>query len=119
MITSPYGWRDHPIYGYQRFHYGVDMAAAQGTPIYATRSGTVSTAAWDSECGYYVQIDHDQGYRSIYMHMTHFVVSYGEYVSQGELIGYCGSTGASTGPHLHFGISQYGSYVNPANYIPI
>ena len=119
VITSPYGWRDHPIYGYQRFHYGVDMAAAQGTPIYATRSGTVSTAAWDSECGYYVQIDHDQGYRSVYMHMTHFVVSYGEYVSQGELIGYCGSTGASTGPHLHFGISQYGAYVNPANYIPI
>ena len=118
-FTSPFGWRDHPIYGYQRFHYGVDLAAPEGTPIYATRSGTVSVASYDGECGYYVQIDHDEGYRSIYMHMTYFVVGYGQYVSQGEVIGYCGSTGAATGPHLHFGISQYGAYVNPAYYIPI
>ena len=118
-FTSPFGWREHPVYGYQRFHYGVDLAAPEGTPIYATRSGTVSVASYDGECGYYVQIDHDEGYRSIYMHMTHFIVGYGQYVSQGEVIGYCGSTGASTGPHLHFGISQYGGYVNPAYYIPI
>lgn len=118
-VTSPYGWREHPIYGGSAFHYGVDLAANEGTPIYASRSGVVSAATYNSSAGYFVQIDHDEGYRSIYMHMTYFVVSDGEYVSQGELIGYCGSTGDSTGPHLHFGISQYGSYVNPAYYIPI
>ena len=118
-VTSPYGWREHPIYGGSAFHYGVDLAANEGTPIYASRSGVVSAATYNSSAGYFVQIDHDQGYRTIYMHMTYFVVSDGEYVSQGELIGYCGSTGDSTGPHLHFGISQYGSYDNPAYYIPI
>ena len=118
-VTSPYGWREHPIYGGSAFHYGVDLAADEGTPIYASRSGVVSAATYNSSAGYFVQIDHDQGYRTIYMHMTYFVVSDGEYVSQGELIGYCGSTGDSTGPHLHFGISQYGSYDNPAYYIPI
>lgn len=119
MVTSSFGMRVHPIYGTQRFHYGVDLAANTGTPIYATRSGTVTTASYDGSSGYYVQIDHGDGYRSIYMHMTHYVVSAGQKVSQGQVIGYCGSTGASTGPHLHFGISLNGTYVNPANYIPI
>lgn len=118
-FTSPFGWREHPVYGGQRFHYGVDLAAPTGTPIYASRSGTVSVASYDGSSGYYVQINHGDGYRSIYMHMTHFVVYAGQTVSQGQLIGYCGSTGASTGPHLHFGISLNGTYVNPANYIPI
>ena len=97
----------------------MDLAAPTGTPIYASRSGTVSVASYDGSSGYYVQINHGDGYRSIYMHMTHFVVYAGQTVSQGQLIGYCGSTGASTGPHLHFGISLNGTYVNPANYIPI
>ena len=120
VFTSAFGWRIHPIYGDSRFHSGVDLAAPEGTPIYATRSGVVDTADYQAGgAGYYVQINHGDGYRSIYMHMTHYIVGYGEYVSQGELIGYCGSTGDSTGPHLHFGISQYGSYVNPAYYIPI
>ena len=117
-VTSPYGWREHPIYGGSAFHYGIDLAADEGTPIYAARSGIVSAATYNSSAGYFVQIDHDEGFRTIYMHMTYYVVGDGEYVSQGQLIGYCGSTGDSTGPHLHFGISQYGSYVNPANYIP-
>ena len=118
-FTSPYGWRTHPIYGTKKFHYGVDLAAPTGTPIYATRSGTVDTAAFHSSMGYYVQINHGDGYKSIYMHMTRYTVKAGQHVGQGEVIGYCGSTGASTGPHLHFGISKNGSYVNPANYIPI
>ena len=117
--TSPFGYRIHPIYGTRKFHYGVDLAAPTGTPIYATRGGTVDTAAYNGSAGYYVQINHGDGYRSIYMHMTHYVVSAGQQVSQGQVIGYCGSTGKSTGPHLHFGISYNGSYVNPANYIPI
>lgn len=118
-MTSAYGWRIHPIYGTRKFHYGVDLAAPTGTPIYATRSGTVTTASYNGSAGYYVQINHGDGFRSIYMHMTHYVVSAGQNVSQGQVIGYCGSTGGSTGPHLHFGISYNGSYVNPANYIPI
>ena len=97
----------------------MDLAAPTGTPIYASRSGTVTTASYGSSSGYYVQIDHGDGYRSIYMHMTHYDVYAGQYVRQGQVIGYCGSTGVSTGPHLHFGISLNGSYVNPANYIPI
>jgi len=118
-FTSPFGWRTHPIYGTKKFHYGVDLAAPTGTPIYATRSGTVDTAAYHSSMGYYVQINHGDGYKSIYMHMTRYTVKAGQHVGQGDVIGYCGSTGASTGPHLHFGISKNGSYVNPANYIPI
>lgn len=118
-VTSTYGYRTDPVYGGKRFHYGVDLAAPQGRPIYASRSGKVTTAAHDSSCGYYVQINHGDGYKSIYMHMTHYIVKKGQQVSRGEVIGYCGSTGKSTGPHLHFGISYNGSYVNPANYIPI
>ena len=118
-FTIPFGWRVHPIYGTQKFHYGVDLSAPTGTPIYATRSGVVDTASYNGSAGYYVQINHGDGFRSIYMHMTHYVVSSGQYVNQGQVIGYCGSTGASTGPHLHFGISYNGSYVNPANYIAI
>ena len=118
-FTSAFGYRTDPVYGGSAYHYGVDLAAPTGTPIYASRSGTVSIASYDGSCGYYVQINHGDGYRSIYMHMTHYVVSAGQYVSRGQVIGYCGSTGKSTGPHLHFGISYNGSYVNPANYIPI
>ena len=118
-MTSAFGYREDPVYGGKRFHYGVDLAAPKGRPIYATRAGTVSIASYDSECGYYVQINHGDGFKSIYMHMTNYVVSRGQKVSQGQVIGYCGSTGKSTGPHLHFGISKNGSYVNPANYIPI
>ena len=118
-FTSPFGERDAPVAGASTYHLGVDLAAPEGTPIYAARSGTVVTASYNSSSGYYVQIDHGDGYRSIYMHMTHFVVSGGQYVSRGQVIGYCGSTGVSSGSHLHFGISQNGVYVNPANYIPI
>ena len=118
-FTSPFGEREAPTAGASTYHYGVDLAAPTGTPIYASRSGTVTTASYGSSSGYYVQIDHGDGYRSIYMHMTHYDVYAGQYVRQGQVIGYCGSTGVSTGPHLHFGISLNGSYVNPANYIPI
>lgn len=118
-FTSAFGLRPAPTAGASTYHQGVDLAAPTGTPIYASRSGTVSAATYSYDCGYYVQINHGDGYRSIYMHMTHYVVSAGQHVSQGQVIGYCGSTGISTGPHLHFGISKNGIYVNPANYIPI
>ena len=117
-ITSPFGMRKHPVLGYNRMHNGIDMAGAQGTPIYATRSGTVTTASYQAGgAGYYVSINHGDGFASIYMHMTHYVVSAGQSVSAGQVIGYMGSTGMSTGSHLHFGISYAGSYVNPLAYI--
>lgn len=117
-LTSPFGMRKHPVLGYDRMHNGIDMACAQGTPIYATRAGTVTTASYQAGgAGYYVSINHLDGFSSIYMHMTNYVVSAGQSVSQGQLIGYVGSTGISTGPHLHFGISYAGSYVNPLAYI--
>ena len=117
-LTSPFGMRKHPVLGVNRMHNGIDMACAQGTPIYATRAGKVTTASYQAGgAGYYVSINHLDGFSSIYMHMTHFVVSAGQSVSQGQLIGYVGSTGISTGPHLHFGISYAGSYVNPLAYI--
>lgn len=118
-LASPFGMRLHPIDKVYKMHYGVDLSGATGTPIYATRSGTVTIASYNWSAGNYVNINHGDGYSSIYMHMTHYVVSYGQYVNQGQLIGYMGSTGASTGPHLHFGISYNGTYVNPANYMPL
>ena len=117
-LTSPFGMRVHPVLGYERMHNGIDLAAAQGTPIYATRAGKVTTCAYQAGgAGNYVSINHLDGFSSIYMHMTHYVVSPGQNVSQGQLIGYVGSTGISTGPHLHFGISYAGTYVNPLAYV--
>lgn len=119
-FSSPFGYRWHPISGIWKMHNGVDLAAPEGTPIYATRSGYVSWTGYEEGgAGYYVQLNHGDGYKSIYMHMTHYVVYTGQYVQAGQLIGYCGSTGGSTGPHLHFGISYNGTYVNPADYISI
>ena len=118
-FSSPFGYRIHPVYGDWRFHSGVDLSAPSGTPIYATRAGKVAIATYDSSAGYYVNINHMDGFTSRYMHMTHYVVSAGEYVAAGQVIGYVGSTGTSTGPHLHFGIYYNGTAVNPANYINI
>ena len=117
-LTSPFGMRLHPVLGYYRMHNGIDMACSQGTHIYATRAGKVTRTAYQAGgAGNYVSINHLDGFSSIYMHMTHYVVSAGQTVSQGQLIGYVGSTGISTGPHLHFGISYAGTYVNPLAYI--
>lgn len=117
MVTSGYGYRIHPIYGTRRMHHGIDLAAPKGRAIVAARSGLVSNASYASDAGYNVTINHMDGFASVYMHMTHYIVSAGQYVVAGQVIGYCGSTGASTGPHLHFGIYYNGSSVNPANYL--
>ena len=116
-ITDAYGWRINPISGQRSFHHGTDFAAGSGTAIYASRSGTVTDAGYDDVYGYSVTINHGDGYSSLYAHMTHFVVSIGDYVTQGQVIGYVGSTGWSTGPHLHFSIYYNGSSVNPMNYV--
>ncbi len=119
-FSSPYGERWHPVYGGWRMHHGVDLSAPTGTPIIASRSGVVNVASYEAGgAGNYVNIDHKDGFVTRYMHMTHYIVEVGQYVYAGQVIGYCGSTGASTGPHLHFGIYYNGSSVNPANYIDI
>lgn len=120
QFSSPFGWRTHPIYGDTRFHAGVDLSAPTGTPIVATRAGVVTVASFEAGgAGYYVNINHLDDYVTRYMHMTHYIVEPGQTVSAGQVIGYCGSTGASTGPHLHFGVYYKGSAVNPAQYINI
>ena len=116
-ITSPFGMRLHPVHKVWKMHKGVDLASSRNDKIVAVRSGVVSRATYDSAGGWYVVVNHGDGFSSVYMHMTHFVVSAGQTVSQGQLLGYVGNTGVSTGAHLHFGISYNGSYVNPANYI--
>lgn len=118
-VSCAYGWRIHPITGNRSFHTGVDLAAASGTSIYASKSGTVTTATYDSVWGYYVTINHGDGTSTLYGHMTRFTVSAGQSVSQGQVIGYVGSTGWSTGAHLHFNIYVNGSTVNPMSYVSV
>lgn len=118
-VSSPYGPRKPPKQGASSWHHGVDLAGYKGTPIYASRGGTVTSATYGSASGYYVSINHGDGYSSSYLHMTHYVVKAGQQVSQGQLIGYMGSTGVSTGPHLHFSIYYNGKSKNPADFIPI
>lgn len=116
-VTDPYGWRIHPIDGSESFHGGVDLAANEGTPIYAARSGYVTLAEYHWSFGNFVSISHGDGFSSMYAHMMYSVVSEGEYVQQGQLIGYMGETGETTGPHLHFVIYVNGETVNPMAYI--
>lgn len=116
-LTSPFGYRDAPTAGASTYHQGVDLAAPQNTPIYASRAGRVTTATYGSSAGYYVTINHLDGFSSVYMHMESYVVSVGQTVSAGQLIGYVGKSGVATGYHLHFGIAYNGAYVNPCNYV--
>lgn len=116
-ISSKFGWRIHPVYKDWRFHKGVDFGVGH-TPIYATRAGVVVIAQWNDSAGYYVTIDHGDGFRSVYMHMCKApYVKPGDFVGAGQVIGCVGTTGTSTGLHLHFGISYDGEYVNPLDYV--
>jgi len=118
-VTDAFGYRIHPIYGYYAMHKGVDLAANLGTPVYAIASGYVSISSYTSANGNYVSIAHSDGYGSIYCHLDSAVVKKDAYVKAGQLIGYVGSTGWATGPHLHFEIHKDGAAVNPMNYIKI
>lgn len=116
-VTSPFGMRLHPVYGYYRMHYGVDLNGYYGDEIRATRAGTVVEEGWDEYYGYYVVIDHGDGFQSEYFHMTRYFVEEGQVVEACELIGLVGSTGTSTGAHLHFGLIYQGEYVDPQDYV--
>ena len=117
-ITSPFGYRTAPTSGASTYHQGVDLDTGTGWSVVAARAGTAYTA-YGSAAGNYITIDHHDGFKSIYMHLNGFAVSNGTNVSAGQLIGYTGSTGVSTGDHLHFGISLNGVYVNPCSYVPL
>ena len=116
-VTSPYGNRVHPITGGQRFHAGIDIDGDTGDPIWAAQSGTVIYSGWMSGYGETIMIDHN-GYVTLYGHMSQRQISKGSAVSQGQQIGLMGSTGNSTGSHLHFEIRIDGSTVNPMAYLP-
>ena len=118
-ITSPFGNRVSPTSGASTYHQGVDLDTGTGDPVYATRAGVVTVAGWGNAAGNYVQINHQDGFSSIYMHLRDYCVSAGQIVSAGQLIGATGATGIATGDHLHFGISYNGVYVNPCNYVPL
>jgi murein DD-endopeptidase MepM/ murein hydrolase activator NlpD len=112
-ISSGYGRRRHPILGYTRMHAGVDFAARYGTPIYAVSDGTVQFAGRHGGHGNYVKLSHGSGFGTGYGHMSRIAVSSGERVRRGQVIGYVGSTGLSTGPHLHYEMYRNGATVNP------
>ena len=113
-ISSEFGGRAHPFDGYSSaYHPGIDIAANYGTPIYASAAGYVQRAGWYGGYGKYIKISHDYGYATAYGHLSSIEISSGDYVSKGQLIGYVGSTGYSTGPHLHFEVLLYGKQVNP------
>ena len=114
-LSSGFGMRVHPILRYRRMHWGVDIAAPHGSPIYAAMDGTVQMAGWHGGGGRTVKLSHGNGLGTGYLHMSRIAVSQGQQVRRGQIIGYVGSTGLSTGPHLHYEVYRNGSAVNPAS----
>jgi murein DD-endopeptidase MepM/ murein hydrolase activator NlpD len=112
-IASGFGMRIHPIYGIAKMHSGLDFTAPQGTPIYATGDGLVTTAGYNTGTGNEVVINHGYGYETKYLHMVRIKIRAGQRVKRGEVIGWVGSTGASTGPHCHYEVHINGSPVDP------
>jgi murein DD-endopeptidase MepM/ murein hydrolase activator NlpD len=115
-LTSGFGIRIHPVYKVGQFHPGIDFAAPMNTPIYATADGVVEKAEYEGGYGNHVKIEHGYGYKTLYAHMTNFIVKPGQKVKRGECIGYVGSTGFSTAPHVHYEVIYNGEQVNPVYY---
>lgn len=116
-ITSPFGFRIHPIHYTKKLHTGVDIAAAWGEPIVAAQTGTTIYAGWLGGYGKAVMIDHGGGYVTLYGHLSSWSVGVGQKINKGDTIGKCGTTGVSTGPHLHFEVRENGEYVDPMQYL--
>lgn len=116
-LTSGYGMRTHPVLGGRKNHKGIDLAAPTGTPVYAPADGLVARADWFSSYGNYIQIEHGGELQTRYGHLSGFAVQAGDRVKKGDLIGYVGSTGRSTGPHLHYEVRVAGDSVNPTPYL--
>jgi murein DD-endopeptidase MepM/ murein hydrolase activator NlpD len=116
-MTSGFGMRIHPVLGGRRGHKGIDLATPTGTPIRATADGVVSRADWFSSYGLYVSLEHGGAIETRYGHMSRLNVAAGQQVHKGDIIGYVGSTGRSTGPHLHYEVRISGIAVNPVPYM--
>ncbi|MCX7849618.1 M23 family metallopeptidase [Thermus sp.] len=116
-ITSPFGLRRNPFGPGYEFHDGLDFSAPYGTPVYATGSGVVARAGWMGPYGLAVLLDHAEGYQSLYGHLSRVLVRPGERVEKGQVLGYVGSTGRSTGPHLHYSVYRYGAPLDPRPYL--
>ena len=116
-LTSSYGMRVHPVLGGRRAHKGIDLAMPTGTPIYATADGVVSRADRFSGYGLFVSLEHGADIQTRYGHMSRIAVAAGQAVHKGDVIGYVGSTGRSTGPHLHYEVRIAGAAVNPVPYL--
>lgn len=116
-LTSSFGMRNHPVLGGRRQHHGIDLAAPTGTPVYATADGVVSRADWYSSYGLYISVEHGASMQTRYAHLSRLAVAAGDSVKKGDLIGYVGSTGRSTGPHLHYEVRVEGLAVNPIPYM--
>lgn len=117
-ITSEFGWRTHPIYGTARYHSGLDIGADEGDPVVAADGGVVIHAGWLGGYGYAVIIQHSGSISTLYGHNSQLLVSEGQQVRKGETIALAGSTGDSTGPHVHFEVRENGTPVSPWNYLP-
>ena len=116
-LTSGFGMRTHPVLGGRRQHKGIDLASPIGSPIYATADGVVSRADWFSSYGLYISLDHGASLETRYGHLSRLNVAEGQTVRKGDLIGYVGTTGRSTGPHLHYEVRISGTAVNPVPYM--
>ncbi len=116
-ITSPFGYRIHPIFGTRIYHSGIDIGVDTGTPVHAADSGVIMEADWVSGYGYTVIIDHGNGLITLYGHNSQLLVSAGQAVQKGQVVAYSGSTGYSTGPHVHFEVRKNGTPVQPLDYL--
>ena len=118
-LSSGFGYRDHPIEGEERFHYGVDLAANTGTEVDCFADGTVTAVGESSSYGKYCMVAHEGGYSTLYAHCSRITASSGSAVRRGEKIAEVGETGFATGPHLHFELQKDGVYLNPIYYVSV
>ena len=116
-VSSPYGYREHPTTGARDFHSGMDIASGPGTPVKATADGIVSFAGWSGGSGNLVALEHGLGFSTYYAHNRSVVVKVGQKVKRGDILSYVGSTGNSTGPHVHYEIWKAGKALNPLTFI--
>ena len=116
-VSSPFGTRVHPVKQYELFHMGMDLAVMEGSNVYAAKSGEVLVSEYQSGYGNVVKIEHENGYMTVYAHLSDKLVEAGDYVSEGQLIAASGNTGISTGPHLHFEIRKDNQPLNPACFL--
>ncbi len=116
-ITSPFGWRMHPVYHRMILHRGIDIGVPTGTPVVAAGGGTIILASYQGDCGNMIAIDHHGGLSTIYCHLSQIFVSAGQEIQRGQAIGAAGATGDATGPHVHFQVMKNGNPVDPMSYL--